>query len=280
MAVQMNSVEAKWLSPICSFLKTLYESIHIPSHDISHHLRVWHNCNDLVKQPLISQNLNPAISSEHLLIACLFHDTGLIVDRSERHGYASARFCADFFNENSLLNIENLRMVLYAIEHHDDKSIQKTNFKDLSPELQLTRILSTADDIDAFGLIGVYRYIEIYALRKIALHNMPAKVLMNIANRHKNFTNLVGVNTAFYQKHTKRYADTVDFFKGLLEELNSGNEENGQYTYFVKSIIYNVINKEYTIEQTINNELVSFANCPGTDLFNQLNDELNQFSPF
>jgi len=53
-----------------------------------------------------------------------------------------------------------------------------------------------------------------------------------------------------------------------------------EYTYFVKSIIYNVINKEYTIEQTINNELVSFANCPGTDLFNQLNDELNQFSSF
>jgi HD superfamily phosphodiesterase len=280
MAVQMNSVEEKWLSPIYSFLKTVYERIHIPSHDISHHLRVWHNCNELIKQPLISQNINPAISREHLLIACLFHDTGLTVDRSECHGYASAKFCADFFSENSLLNIENQRMVLYAIEHHDDKSIQQANFKDLSPELQLTRILSTADDIDAFGLIGVYRYIEIYALREIALQHMPAKVLMNIANRHKNFSKLVGGNTAFYQKHTKRYSDTVSFFKGLLEEFNSGTEVDGHYTYFAKSIIHNVINKEYTIEQTINNELISQEKSLRTYLFYQLKDELNQFSPF
>ncbi|HDP54380.1 MAG TPA: HD domain-containing protein [Bacteroidetes bacterium] len=280
MAMQINSVEAKWLSPICSFVKTLYKSAHIPSHDISHHLRVWHICNNLVKRPLISQNLNPAISSEHLIVACLFHDTGLTVDKSERHGYASAKFCSDFFKKTPQLAVDNLRMVLYAIEHHDDKSIQQANFKDLPPELQLTRILSTADDLDAFGLIGVYRYVEIYVLRGIALHHMPAKVLMNIANRHKNFTNLVGVNTAFYQKHTRRYAVTVDFFKGLQEELNSGNDGNGQCTYFAKSIIHNVINKEYTIEQTIKNELVSLASYPRKNLFSQLKDELNQFTVF
>ncbi|MDD2196643.1 MAG: hypothetical protein PHW91_05590 [Bacteroidales bacterium] len=274
MTHSFSQLEAKWLNIICHFLRSVYKHTHLPSHDLSHHIRVWHNCKTLMVQPSVSPDINPAISAEHLLIASLFHDTGLTIDNSEEHGFVSVEICKEFFNQNPNLKTDNLDMVNFAIEHHDDKSLQLKDFKDLSPALQLTRLLSTSDDLDAFGIIGVYRYIEIYSLRGNVLEVIPQKVLTNMANRFDNFIKLVNDNSNFTQYHTKRYHDAVCFFKNLDCELKDKTIGLGNHVYFAESIIHNIIEKGYSTKQTIDNELNVLHEGQVLDWFNQLKNEI------
>jgi hypothetical protein len=216
----------------------------------------------------------PEINAEQLLIASLFHDTGLTVDNSEKHGFISAKICKEFFTQNPNLQVDNLDMILFAIEHHDDKSAKVNGFKDLSPELQLTRLLSTSDDLDAFGIVGVYRYIEIYFLRGNALEVIPQKVLPNMASRFKNFRKLIIDDSAFAQFHAKRYHDAVNFFKNLDFELCKLGKAKGEHDYFARSIISNIIEKKHSIDQTISYEINSQKQGVVLDWFKQLKNEV------
>jgi hypothetical protein len=225
-------------------------------------------------QPSVYPDINPAINVEQLLVASLFHDTGLTIDNSEKHGFMSLEICKEFFNQNPNLQIDNLAMVNFAIEHHDDKSIRVNGFKNVSPALQLTRLLSTADDLDAFGIIGVYRFIEIYSIRGNALEAIPQMVLPNMANRFENFRKLINDNSDFTQYHTKRYHDAVCFFKNLDYELNNKTINLGNHTYFARSIIRNIIEKGYSIEQNIDNEISMLQQGPILDWFKQLKNEI------
>lgn len=269
-----SQLEAKWLNSICHFLRSVYKNTHLPSHDISHHIRVWVNCKNLMVQPGIYPDINPEISAEQLLIASLFHDTGLTIDNSEKHGFMSVDICKEFFRQNSNLQIDDLDRVIFAIEHHDDKSTQVNGFKNISPALQLTRLLSTADDLDAFGIIGVYRYIEIYSIRGFELEAIPQKVLPNMANRFENFRKLINDNSDFTQYHTKRYQEADCFFKNLDYELNNKTINLGNHTYFARSIIRNIIEKGYSIEQNIDNEISMLQQGLILDWFKQLKNEI------
>lgn len=225
-------------------------------------------------QPSVYPDIDPEVSAEQLLIASLFHDTGLTIDNSEKHGSMSVEICKEFFDQNSNLQIDDLDKVIFAIEHHDDKSTQESGFKNISPALQLTRLLSTSDDLDAFGIIGVYRYIEIYSIRGNALEAIPQKVLTNMANRFENFKRLIRDNSNFTQYHTQRYHDAVCFFKNLDCELNSKAADQNDHIYFARSIIHNVLEKGYSIEQNINNELNVLPHGQISDWFNQLKKEI------
>lgn len=269
-----SQAETKWLNRICHFLGSVYKNTHLPSHDISHHIRVWHNCKSLMAQSSVYIDTKPEINAEQLLIASLFHDTGLTVDNSEKHGFISAEICKEFFNQNPSLLVDNLDMILFAIEHHDDKSARVNDFKNLSPALQLTRLLSTSDDLDAFGIVGVYRYIEIYSLRGNSLEEIPQKVLPNMANRFENFRKLINDDSNFAQFHTKRYHDATRFFQSLDCELSNSVKGLGEHDYFARSIIHNVIKKGYSIDETIISETDMLKQGLVLDWFKQLKNEI------
>ncbi len=206
---QIQQAEKKWLPAIDRFLVALYEGFHLPSHDIAHHYRVW----KYAKQLLSTLCLNSKIAdftTEQTLVACLFHDTGLTVDMSEKHGHESKVICEQFLKQNPNLLLLNAQMVLSAIEHHDNKSLK--NQSSISSTFSLVDIVSVADDLDAFGLVGVFRYIEIYSLRGIPVQDMAAKVLPNLENRFANFIMLFRNYPPIIEYHRARFEAAKEFF--------------------------------------------------------------------
>jgi hypothetical protein len=175
----VREAEEKWLPRIRPFLIRLFENSWIPSHDITHHERVWKNARSLIS------NLPGCDISfiEQLMLACYFHDTGLIRVTGDKHGKESRLLCEAFVGEYSRFLSGDITLMLDAVEFHDDKEYTGSN------ELRSNKIytiLSLADDMDAFGAVGAYRYIEIYLLRGIDPNDIPSQVLSNASKRFSN----------------------------------------------------------------------------------------------
>lgn len=176
------------------FIKTWGSAI-LYSHDIDHHRRVWKYARELLL--ITSPNDLPP---EKLLMASYLHDLGMATDRSERHGPAGMELCKAFLAGNNM-DIAIYSDVMEAIENHDDKE-----YKNLaSDKSSLLKILSAADDLDAFGFIGVYRYIEIYLARGITPIMISSEIARNAASRFANFETCFGDYPSLVEKHKPRY---------------------------------------------------------------------------
>jgi HD superfamily phosphodiesterase len=172
-----------WQHPVLDYLNVLYAGKWIPSHDIFHHERVWRNAvailpwfrNEIpVKEPGFFQQL---------LLSCFFHDTGLLFDKGFRHGLESAKICTRFMQESSHQIAFDKECIIRAIAKHDEK-----NYSSARPD-QFTlihKILTLADDIDAFGAVGAYRYAEIYLTRGIPAEKIPGQIVANSDERYRN----------------------------------------------------------------------------------------------
>lgn len=178
---KIGRTEAKWKGLVVTRANELFQDHYLPSHDPGHHERVWRNA------CIYSQNIpiNDPFYYEKLLLACYFHDLGMIFDLGEKHGRHSAQLCREFLDQYGSLVDFDTTEVLEAIEFHDDKEYQSSSHRSL-----VSDILSMADDLDAFGAIGVYRYIEIYLLRDIDTSLMAEVVLRNAAGRYKHLRKL------------------------------------------------------------------------------------------
>ena len=100
------------------------------------------------------------------------------------------------------------RGFLDAVLNHDNKEYPDSGKND-----DLT-ILSVADDLDAFGFTGIYRFLEIYILRKVPMadwENLSGKM------HRRDFIHF-GKTFEFSQsmvlKHKERYQVLDDFFSG------------------------------------------------------------------
>ena len=89
------------------------------------------------------------------------HDIGMSVDPGVKHGKHSRNLCLQFLNKNNLPETD-YRDALEAIEYHDNKDYISNSFKNY-----LLTVLSVSDDLDAFGITGIFRYSEIYLTRGI-----------------------------------------------------------------------------------------------------------------
>lgn len=267
--------ESKWLDLITHFIDNVYQDIHLPSHDIAHHFRVWNFCKEILREQYIKTNIIDSSIAEEALVACLFHDAGLTIDKSENHGYQSKIICERFFEVHKLHSSINLNRVLNAIEYHDDKSL-RTSAARSENDFDLLNMVSTADDLDAFGLIGVFRYIEIYFLRGVNLHDLPSKILSNVEIRFKNFQSLYSSYPQFFSKHNIRFINTFNFFKQIENEINS-NSENGFALHVTKVLIDNLIEKKLLINDIVSKCLESENNEIVKPFFRGLKDELDYF---
>ncbi|MBE0675786.1 MAG: HD domain-containing protein, partial [Bacteroidales bacterium] len=148
--IQLN----EYYTRLTDFFSRHFGNTSIPSHDLSHHNRVWMNASYLINQ----MEAGPDFVFDNrkklqVLIACMLHDIGMAKDSGVNHGRESRKLCEIFLHDH--IPDESLHPdILIAVENHDNKK-----YTNIHPPDSLLTILSVADDIDAFGFIGVYRYL-------------------------------------------------------------------------------------------------------------------------
>lgn len=213
----IRQAEAKWLRVLFTQCAKQFSAVHLPSHDEIHHQRVWNYAKTLLIQ---YEALSPSVSEvdiERLMIAVFFHDQGMSETMSKEHGQISRRICKDFFSDPEMETPSGFDRVLQAIEKHDQKdypSIHQNN-----SEVDIQKFLNVADDLDALGIIGVYRYLEIYLLRNTKIEMLPEIILTNLSSRFQHFSETFSATPAFVKAQSHRYASTRNYFKDLNLQL-------------------------------------------------------------
>jgi HD superfamily phosphodiesterase len=213
----IRQVEATWLKPLMDSCKKQFSGTHLPSHDHLHHERVWKYARELIVQ---SSEYGMMISEkdiERLIIAVFFHDQGMSETTSKEHGKISRKLCKNFIQQFPSGSLDFFDKVLDAIEFHDQKEYVKTSVP--ANEFELRKFLNTADDLDAFGNIGAYRYLEIYIVRNMNLKDIPEAVNINIEGRYKHFTENFGHCIPLANAHSQRYLLAKNFFRDLNKQI-------------------------------------------------------------
>jgi len=161
LSENIEFAENTWLKESYFFLKESFTKTPLPSHDHQHHLRVWMNAKHLLQQ-LHKQGAIISYSFiEALLIASLFHDSGMLKNYDHEHGLAGRNICANFLR-NKVNKPEKVEEILDAIEKHDNKLYNGPGALVSDRIPNLLTALNISDDLDALGTIGIYRYSEIY----------------------------------------------------------------------------------------------------------------------
>lgn len=221
LASTINKIEAFWFPKLLPFLEKLFNEQSIPSHDHLHHIRTWTHAkrllNTIAKGNTISTDL-----PEKLLIACLFHDTGLTITIDEKHGEAGAEICRSFFSTPPISE-QAFNDILKAIKNHDNKQYKEIK---QSPA-ELFTLLTTADDLDAFGALGITRYIEIYSMRGTKPPMLSIKANKNLQRRLIHFMQQYGD----YTELAAYYREKAAYGSKLLERFTNSEDAEAQTLY-------------------------------------------------
>lgn len=220
----ISEAENKWLSKLYKYLKLGFAQSWLPSHDETHCLRSWNFAKKLF-YALDRLNIPvPYSDIENTLIAIFFHDLGMTESLSPEHGQISKDHCEEYFRKNSRLKPTGLNDILNAIEIHDDKSYHNLQ-NDISPS-SAKRILPVADDLDALGYAGIFRYWEIYTLRMIPENEIPEMVLSNVKSRYSNFASRFGFLDLLLSEQQKRYEIVKDFYANIRRSLTESENHD------------------------------------------------------
>ena len=212
---KISTSETKYKALLEEFFKNIYDETFLPSHGIDHHRRVWNYAKEIL-QHLNYHNFElDQLLTDNLIIACYLHDTGLSVDAGIDHGLEGRRICERFLSLNKLPIFEFSEAVL-AIEHHDNKEYTTIN----KPENLLT-ILSVADDLDAFGFTGIYRYLEILIVRNKPLPVLGRFIVDNCEKRFNHFMRTYGFIPYLRDRHSVRFELINSFFQAYNQQAVS-----------------------------------------------------------
>ena len=271
----IESAEKQYKQILEDFFISVYNEKNLSSHGIDHHRRVWSYSKELLK---LSPLLNTAHSlqlASGLIIASYLHDIGMSVDQGPKHGEQSKNLCIRFLTNNNFSPGE-YEDVLEAIEYHDNKDYIYNPSKS-----ELLRILSVADDLDAFGFTGIFRYSEIYLARGIDPENIGTRIRENAEKRFSNFVRNFGSDNELRQKHTERYRIIDDFFIKYNEQLPSyqfGTLNPAGYCGVIELFAWLIKNKTDLKELYVNSDkflVDSTIDCYFNELKNELFDFIN-----
>jgi len=207
----IRNTEDKWLKPLFDACTQQFINVHLPSHDQWHHLRVWKYAKLLLRHAAKQRYLASETDIERLIIMVFFHDQGMGETLTKDHGQISRRICKDYFEK--LGTPPNFEKVLQAIEDHDKKDY--LDEQGYAKGFDMLQFLNIADDLDAMGTTGAYRYMEIYLMRKVNIQNLPEVILPNLSIRFQHFVKAFGIDKAFIKSQNQRYLATHNFFKDL-----------------------------------------------------------------
>ena len=258
---QLLKVEKSWLIPLYTTCQHAFSQTHLPSHNENHHYRVWIIAKELIKQLEKQAITFSQADLTQIIIATFLHDTGMSVTIDKTHGKESRKICSKFIEEYKFKDINNSQELLDVIENHDDKEYQNKFAKIKNPK-HLFKILSVCDDLDAFGLTGVYRYIEIYLLRGISAKDIAPLVLKNLTGRINYFTGSFRNMEKFHKKHKKRFDLTWAFFTDLNHQ--SIHEKKTKSLNGPLGVV-NLINNHVIVEKMIPIEASKFIVKNTTD---------------
>ncbi len=271
----IHKIEDKHLYLLYSSLNTIFKDTRLPSHDLQHHIRVWLHCRGLMIELHKAGLSIDETLIEKALIACFFHDTGLTVTLDEQHGYSSAQFCKNYLeNHLSILTNAEKNEIITAVELHDDKSVKAKPVTKPDEMLQLNLLVSTADDLDALGFIGVFRYIEIYLKRGIDLKELPRKVTHNLRNRFTSFTNAYSSLHRYADRQRLRYHETIDFFTRLEADISENSNSTDSPLHVTKILKQKLVVESSSIDETITYALKTQTAPYPSSFFTKLRSEL------
>jgi HD superfamily phosphodiesterase len=257
----IKSAEQQYKQILEDFFISVYDEPALPSHGITHHRRVWNMAQELLFT-MGKHNIqtNPWLP-RCMIIAAYLHDIGMTVSHGPRHGHHSADFCRKFLVAYNL-NVSDFPGLAEAIEGHDNKDYTGT-----STGLDLRTILSVADDLDAFGFIGIYRYLEIYGLRGVEPWLLGKGICENAGKRFNNFRNLFSFDLSLAEKHETRYKILDGFFANSV-----GSGDSADYTP-ISEIISNSVLTRRALSETIK-ENIKNKNIVISRFFRKLEEEL------
>jgi len=277
MDIWISRAESSWLSSLSTYAEKLFSNTFLPSHDHTHHQRVWNICKNLLKEiSLFSTRLDHSLV-EGILIAVWFHDLGMVQSTREDHGRLGRELCTGFFRANGRSIPDLYTEILSAIEKHDNKKEGVYPAIHFNKRPGILSMLCIADDLEAFGPIGIYRYAEIYLMRNIGLSELGSRVLENAEIRYENIRKSCSACTGLLQKYAEQYRVLRDFYQEyklqLLQEVQPANVYTGPL---------GVINYIRTmgIEESIRPEflgrIIAQEDATVKDFFKILSNELEQ----
>lgn len=215
LTVSIESAELRLKQILEDFFVSVYNENALPSHGIDHHRRVWRYAKELLKLPPGQNILQFSTDPSKLIIACYLHDIGMTLDPGSDHGKKSRDLCINFLNKYRL-DVVKFSDVLETIEEHDKKDyILEAGFQ------EILTILSVADDLDAFGYTGIYRYSEVYLARDVSLSKLGNTVIENVSSRYENFIKWYGHCTDYMSIHKKRFEIINNFFGHYNKQVRS-----------------------------------------------------------
>jgi HD superfamily phosphodiesterase len=240
----IESAEKQFKQILEDFFISVYNEESLSSHGIDHHRRVWNYAKDLIRLiPLMNKNQIIRLPSE-AIIACYLHDIGMAVDHGPKHGKHSRDLCKTFFAENKIPE-NNWIDVLEAIENHDNKDYISNSTRN-----ELHSVLSVADDLDAFGITGIFRYSEIYLAREIGFEKIGYMIRENARKRYDNFIKAFGSFDQLVAIHWERYYLLDIFFTKYNDQLPHYHFGTNRPTGFcgVVEIISNIMKTSLRIQ--------------------------------
>ena len=211
----IESAEKKYKQILEEFFTSVYPEIALSSHGIDHHRRVWKYARELLITIPPENTPDTLRLPENLIIACYLHDIGMSVDPGIKHGKLSRNICSRFLIDHNLSE-NDFTEVLEAIEYHDNKDYTSNSFMN-----SLLTILSVADDLDAFGCIGIFRYSEINLTRETGYDKIGYMIRENAQKRYDYFIKTFGSIDDLVIKHWERYYLLDMFFAKYNEQLPS-----------------------------------------------------------
>jgi hypothetical protein len=156
---------------------------------------------------------------EGVLVAAFFHDVGMVCSMDSEHGKLGSDLCRTYFSDREVRRPERFEEVLGSIEMHDvkDERIYRGIYPGESPDI--LSILSIADDLEALGTIGIYRYAEIYLQRGFSMKQLGNSILDNVSKR---FNNIVQHGTGcpdVVERYRKQYDELTRFYEDYNRQL-------------------------------------------------------------
>jgi len=212
LSQRIGIVEENWLGLVRPHISKLFAGTFIPSHDHTHHSRVWNICKNLLQKLEGFSSVADEDVLEGLLLASWFHDAGMVYDSGELHGALGKdvfeRFIADSGAQKPVLYDDVLKVI--ALHDSKEPSLYRGIVPGKAPGMM--GVLSIADDLDALGTVGIYRYSEIYLKRGVPAGELGTRILSNVRRRYSNICESCAAFPGLAASFLEDYILIEDFF--------------------------------------------------------------------
>jgi hypothetical protein len=259
----LRRIEEEQLGSLEHFFLSVYPATYLGSHGLDHHRRVWIYAKELIMSAERSFPDDPSFFLK-LMLACFLHDIGMAVEKGMKHGIQSRSYCCKYLAGKGM-NPTEYNDLLDAVEYHDDK-----DYSESRPGNLIYEVLTLADDLDAFGYTGIFRYTEIYSERGSSIEALGPLIAENAAKRYQHFINSSLPGMKFQELHKYRYKILINYCEGLktgLRSLKSDQKPYSSYHRIAELIIKykeNLNNKAFVnslaVEYTCDSIIADFLN--------------------